>query len=63
VAIALKQGTEAKVDVNDDRKVEYLNLLRENLLDAFTGILQGLKYEKSNGFDPYVNNLPGKYMT
>ena len=34
--------------------LEYLNVLRENICEAYTGILQGLKNEKPEIFEPYV---------
>lgn len=39
----LLQASQAKVDRTDYEMVEYLNSLRETCLDAYTGIVQGLK--------------------
>lgn len=57
VAAVLKQAAEAQVDTSSDEMVDYLNLLRENILAAYTGILQGLKTDKPNAFNQYVDNL------
>ena len=43
VLSALHQASIAQVDPNDYDMVDYLNDLREGCLDAYTGILQGLK--------------------
>lgn len=39
----LSQASQAQVDRNDYDMVDYLNELREGVLDAYTGIIQGLK--------------------
>lgn len=39
----LLQASQAQVDRNDYDMVDYLNELREGVLDAYTGIIQGLK--------------------
>lgn len=39
----LAQASQAQVDRNDYDMVDYLNELREGVLDAYTGIIQGLK--------------------
>ncbi|KAM7286013.1 importin subunit beta-1 isoform X2 [Ixodes scapularis] len=43
----LAQASVAYVDKNDYEMVEYLNDLREGCLEAYTGILQGLKGDQS----------------
>lgn len=43
VLSTLAQASQAQVDRNDYDMVEYLNELREGVLDAYTGIIQGLK--------------------
>ncbi|XP_065163099.1 importin subunit beta-1 isoform X2 [Atheta coriaria] len=43
VLSTLAQASQAQVDRNDFEMVEYLNELREGVLDAYTGIVQGLK--------------------
>lgn len=51
----LSQAACTTVDMNNPELVEYLNQLREGILDAYTGVLQGLKGdEKSAAFEPYV---------
>ena len=41
--IMLVQASATKVDDNNDELVEFLNELREGVLDAYTGILNGLE--------------------
>lgn len=43
VLATLTQASQAQVDRSDYDMVEYLNELREGVLDAYTGIIQGLK--------------------
>ncbi|XP_019873944.1 importin subunit beta-1 isoform X2 [Aethina tumida] len=43
VLTTLHQASQAEVDRNDYDMVDYLNDLREGVLDAYTGIIQGLK--------------------
>lgn len=42
----LMQASQLQVDKNDYDLVDYLNELRENCLEAYTGIVQGLKGDK-----------------
>jgi len=57
VASILRQASEAKVDTTDEEMYGYLNRLRENILVSYVGILQGLKKEKPQLFNPYVDHL------
>lgn len=41
--LMLMQASETKVPDDDDDLIEYLNLLRESILEAYVGIIQGLK--------------------
>ncbi|CAH1118453.1 unnamed protein product [Phaedon cochleariae] len=43
VLSTLAQASQAQVDRNDFDMIDYLNELREGVLDAYTGIIQGLK--------------------
>ncbi|KAK4879043.1 hypothetical protein RN001_007189 [Aquatica leii] len=43
VLTTLAQASQAQVDRNDFDMIDYLNELREGVLDAYTGIVQGLK--------------------
>jgi importin subunit beta-1 len=51
---ALHQASLAQVDPNDFDMIDYLNDLREGCLDAYTGILQGLK-GNNNGIGKNTN--------
>lgn len=54
----LKMASEAKIPENaDDETLNYINRLRENILAAYVGILQGLKKDKPTAFNPYVDQL------
>jgi len=49
------QASHTRVDGNNPDMVDYLNQLREGILEAYTGILQGLRAgEKAAAFEPYV---------
>ncbi|XP_022662446.1 importin subunit beta-1-like isoform X2 [Varroa destructor] len=51
----LATASQAQVDRSDFENIEYLNELRNGCLDAYTGILQGLKGE--NGCSPTLQVL------
>lgn len=57
VGLVLKQASEAQVDTSNEQMIEYLNLLRESIFEAYIGILQGLKKHKPQAFNPYVDSL------
>ncbi|KAK2111776.1 Importin subunit beta-1 [Saguinus oedipus] len=44
----LQQASQAQVDKSDYDMVDYLNELRESCLEAYTGIVQGLKGDQEN---------------
>jgi importin subunit beta-1 len=48
VTIVLKQAGDVKVDPNNDELIDYINVLRENILNSYTGMLQGFKKDKRN---------------
>ncbi|OON23129.1 HEAT repeat protein [Opisthorchis viverrini] len=48
----LKQATQAEVNLTDPDMVEYLNSLRTSCLEAYTGIVQGLKGDGPRKFFP-----------
>merc|ERR1712012_310978 len=54
VVATLHQASQAQVDRNDYDMVDYLNELRESCLEAYTGIVQGLKGDGDNP-SPEVN--------
>eukprot|EP00906_Rhabdomonas_costata_P035092 RCo049324 len=51
------QAGKTKVPENDEEMVDYLNTLRENICEAYTGILMGLKTDKPDAFMPYVGRV------
>jgi hypothetical protein len=51
VTIVLKQAGDVKVDPNNDELIDYINILRENILSSYTGMLQGFKKDKRNNFN------------
>eukprot|EP01027_Heterolobosea_sp_BB2_P009847 GEZU01014486.1.p1 GENE.GEZU01014486.1~~GEZU01014486.1.p1 ORF type:complete len:462 (-),score=177.24 GEZU01014486.1:84-1469(-) len=53
----LQQASQTQVDPEDEELVDYLNHLRENIFEAYTGILQGLKTDNAAAFHPYVDGL------
>nr|XP_009859569.1 importin subunit beta-1-like [Ciona intestinalis] len=50
----LQQAASAQVDKTDYDMVDYLNELRESCLEAFTGIIQGLKGDNEKEISPDV---------
>lgn len=53
---ALHQASAIQADPNDYDLIDYFNELREGCLDAYTGILQGLK---GNNNTPGIGQLEG----
>lgn len=53
----LKQASEAEVDRSDYDNIEYLNDLREGCLEAYTGIVQGLKGDSEKAVGAEVQIL------
>lgn len=51
VLTTLAQATQAKVDRNNYDMIEYLNELREGCLEAYTGIVQGLKEDNNQAIE------------
>jgi len=51
----LQQASQAQVDRNDFDMVDYLNELREGCLEAYTGIVQGLKGDDASQVNADVN--------
>jgi importin subunit beta-1 len=48
----------ANMQSEDEDAIEYMNLLRENILDAYTGILNGFKEDnKQSVVEPYLDAL------
>ncbi|XP_066915585.1 importin subunit beta-1-like [Clytia hemisphaerica] len=54
VLTTLVQASGAQVDKSDYDLVDYLNELREHCLEAYTGIIQGLKGEDDKNINPEV---------
>lgn len=57
VGTVLRQACEAHVDATNDEMIDYLNLLRENIFEAYVGILLGFKKENPQLFIPYVESV------
>jgi importin subunit beta-1 len=55
VLATLQQASQAQVDKNDYDMVDYLNELRDACLEAYTGIIQGLKGEDDKNVNPDVD--------
>lgn len=54
----LQQASQIKFDDGEFDNIEYLNQLRESILEAYTGILQGLSDGKQHDqFLPFVENI------
>eukprot|EP00428_Durinskia_dybowskii_P064152 CAMPEP_0170368380 /NCGR_PEP_ID=MMETSP0117_2-20130122/7427_1 /TAXON_ID=400756 /ORGANISM="Durinskia baltica, Strain CSIRO CS-38" /LENGTH=852 /DNA_ID=CAMNT_0010623045 /DNA_START=84 /DNA_END=2642 /DNA_ORIENTATION=+ len=54
----LKQAGEVNINSNDEDLVEYINTLRNSILEAYTGILQGLKEaNKQDTILPFVEGM------
>lgn len=47
----------AKLGSNDEDMMEYANLLRRGIFEAYSGILQGFKNSKADLMMPYANDL------
>lgn len=54
VLSTLEQASSAQVDKSDYDLVDYLNELRDACLEAYTGIIQGLKGEDEKNINPEV---------
>lgn len=54
VLATLEQASSAQVDKSDYDLVDYLNELRDACLEAYTGIIQGLKGEDDKNINPEV---------
>jgi importin subunit beta-1 len=54
----LAAAAQTKVDTDNYDMVDYLNQLREGILEAYTGILQGLREDKRGDlFLPYADSV------
>jgi len=51
----LQQAAQTQVDKTDFDMIDYINELREGCLEAYTGIIQGLKGDVENKINPDVN--------
>lgn len=58
--VALAQACGTTVDRSDPDLIEFLNLLRESIFEAYTGIIQGLRTDKAFfHFKQYVPHVVG----
>lgn len=57
-AMMLMQASNTQAPDDDDDLIEYVNVLRQSILEAYTGIVQGLKGgNKLQLFVPYVTSI------
>ena len=57
-AMMLMQASNTQAPDDDDDLIEYVNVLRQSILEAYTGIVQGLKGgNKLQLFLPYVSSI------
>lgn len=57
-AMMLMQASNTQAPEDDEDLIDYVNVLRQSILEAYTGIVQGLKGgNKLNLFMPYVNSI------
>jgi len=58
--VMLMQASQTRAPENDDELVDYVNTLREGILEAYTGIIQGLKEGgRVEIILPYVEGIMG----
>ncbi|CAG8486946.1 7548_t:CDS:10 [Ambispora gerdemannii] len=58
VMMVLSQASNMRATENNYDMIEYVNNLREGILEAYVGIVQGLKTgEKADSLAPYVNQI------
>jgi len=64
VLTTLMQASQIAPDKNDYDSVDYVNELRENCLESYTGIVQGLKGDKEGAANPdiFLINNHVQYM-
>mmetsp|Transcript_8967 Transcript_8967/g.33079 ORF Transcript_8967/g.33079 Transcript_8967/m.33079 type:complete len:850 (-) Transcript_8967:735-3284(-) len=55
VAGVLVSASQLQVNPEDEDKIEYQNILRENILEAYSGILQGVKSDKPQAFNQFID--------
>lgn len=56
--MVLLQASTAQAPPDDEEMVEYINMLRESILEAYTGIIQGLKAgNRMDLFLPYAQSI------
>lgn len=57
-AMMLMQASNTQAPEDDEDLIDYVNVLRQSILEAYTGIVQGLKGgNKLNLFMPYVSSI------
>jgi importin subunit beta-1 len=56
----LLQASSTVAPEDDDEMIDYVNVLREGILEAYTGIVQGLKdSNRAEILMPYVESIMG----
>lgn len=59
----LQQATQVTVDKTDFDMVDYLNELRESCLEAYTGIVQGLRGDNKDVINRELCSVERAYFT
>ncbi len=58
VMMVLQQASSMRAEETDYEMIDYVNVLREGILEAYTGIVQGFKADgKANLLFPYVESI------
>ena len=56
--VMLVQASSTQAPEDDDEMIDYVNILREGILEAYTGIVQGLKESnRTEALIPYVESI------
>ena len=60
IRLMLFQAAQTKAPDNDDELIDYVNILREGILEGYTGIIQGLKEgDRAEFILPHIDAILG----